>query len=124
MSEVTATIIDIRRLRPVKWSRIDKKVQPVQQSLVAVFLKYEGCPLVDEDGDPMLSPAGQQQSVRAASFARRYSVAVRTFQKWLVEERGITTPSNQRFRNKANRADEARNEQHGQCSHCPEWTEE
>jgi hypothetical protein len=119
-----ATIVELRRVRPVKWSQVDKKVEPARLTYVSVFLKYEGCPLLHEDGEPILSPAGQHQEIRAANFARRYGIAPRTFQDWVVAVRGITTPGNQRFRAEPDRAESARSEQHGMCSCCPEWGEE
>ena len=119
MSEQTATIIQMRRLHAVMWSQIDKRVKPVQANLVSVFLKYEGCPLLDDKRQPILTPSGRHQEVRSASFARRYGIPPTTFNDWVVAVRGITVPANQRFRTES-----VRNQHHGQCEHCPDWEEE
>jgi hypothetical protein len=129
MSEQIAEIIELRHIRPMKWSTLDKKVEskvkPFRVALVSTFLKYEGTPLLHEDGSPMMG-SGQKQprqlEVSARNFAARYGIAQVTFNEWVVGVRGITQPWQQRGKP---RADTARiHEAHGRCSHCPEWTEE
>jgi hypothetical protein len=115
----TAEIVELRRIRPVKWSALDKKAETFRAGFVGLFLKYEGSPLLDEDGSPILSPGGRQTEVTARSFARHFGIAETTFQGWVIDVRGVTAPWNQR-----ERTDTVRSEHHGQCSHCPEFHEE
>jgi len=121
MSEQVAEIIELRRIRPVKWSTLDKKLGPYRTGYVKVFMAYEGSPLLDEDGKPIMSPTGKRQmEVTATSFAQQFGISPRTFAGWVLQARGVTAPWNQRFKEDTPRAIVAR-EDHGQCSHCPDW---
>lgn len=89
MSE-TAEIVEIKRLRPVKWSAIEKKVQPYRDGYIKVFLEYEGRPLIDEDGEPIRNGHGNQIDVTAATFAARNGIPKTTFNRWLFNHRGYS----------------------------------
>ena len=137
MNEQMAEIVELRHVRPVKWSAVDKRVKPFREGFVATFLKYEGTPLLNEDGSPMMSAGPKQPrqlEVTARSYAKRYGIAQTTFQDWVVRERGITQPWNQRTDTvrefEPSSEDEPQTgrtismrptEHHGQCGHCPEW---
>ena len=129
MSEQIAEIIELRRIRPMKWSVLDKKVegkvQPFRVALVSVYLKYEGTPLLNEDGSPMMGAGAKsprQLEVSARNFAPRYGIPYPTFKRWIIGVRGVTHPAQQRS-SRTNTSREPQ-EHHGQCGHCPEWTEE
>lgn len=102
MSAVVETeawrIVDIRILRPVKWSAIDKKTGTYRDGFVKTFLEFEGRPLLDEDGEPLLDGRGSQRSVTASSFAQRYGIARSTFNLWVQERRGYSPHPNSRDR--------------------------
>lgn len=140
MSE-TATVVEIRRLRPVKWSVIDKKAGSFRDGLVKTFLEYEGRPLLDEDGEPLLDGRGAHREVTISSFSERFGIARGTFSEWVFERRGYSAHPNSRVRTDnpivpdtstvtdrpyhRQRIEPAgpteRTERHGMCSCCPEW---
>ena len=139
MSEQVARIVELRRLRPVKWSAIEKKTKPYRDGYVDTFLAFEGRPLIDEDGQPITDARDRQLCVTAASFVQHHGLGKTTFNRWLFERRGYTRPrqvtSGEGYDRQTDyddlghgpevsRSPVDRQEQHGQCSHCPEWTEE
>jgi hypothetical protein len=116
-----AEVVRLERIRPVKWSAIDRKVEPFRLGYVKTFLQHEGRPLLDEDGSPVLTAQGHHMEVTANSFARHMGIPPGTFKAWVTDLRGITAPWNQRF---SERTISDRSEHHGQCSHCPDFDEE
>jgi hypothetical protein len=131
-----AEIVDIRRLRAVKWSRIEKEVGTFRDAIVKTFLKYEGCPLLDEDGTALLDRRGGHREVTVTSFAERMGVDRNTLQDWVFARRGYSPHPNSRVRttvpdtgtneeeNPPASEPARRSESHGRCSHCPRWEEE
>ena len=131
---MSVTVIEMKRLRPVKWSQVDRKTGSFRDDLVKTFLEFEGRPLLDEDGEPLTDGRGQRD-VTVTSFAERYGIRRMTFQHWVFDRRGYSPHPNSREQAEMNEqpddTDEAlatntvaKHESHGRCSHCPRWTEE
>lgn len=146
MSTESATIIELRRLRPVKWSAIDKKTQTYRDNFVHTYLEFEGRELLEEDGTSMLDGQGRRRTVSMRAFASRYGIGQTTFKKWVFEARGYKPVTESRPTTDWNPSESVTSrvttgrgytrapghpfdqvlphaEQHGQCSHCPEWKE-
>lgn len=138
MSEQPMEIVELKHMRPVKWSTVEKKLGPYKIGYVNVFLKYEGYPLLEEDGTPMVNARGTAREITATSFARHFGIAKTTFLDWVFDVRGYSPHPNSRVQRpsgpdigadsqagvESSRDNVIRLEQHGRCSHCPEWTEE
>jgi hypothetical protein len=83
-------IVELKRVRPVKWSAIDRKVQPFRLGYVKAFLEYEGRPVLEEDGQPVLNRNRSHIEVTAGSFADRYGIPRQTFNQWVIDYRGYS----------------------------------
>jgi hypothetical protein len=135
MTEQVATIVEIKHFRPVKWSAVDKKVEPYRLGYVHTFLAFEGRPLLEEDGTPMRSTTGRYPlEVTMNSFAKHCGIPTTTFQDWVYAVRGPTTPREPDTGEGGeseidDRTDTDKSgpvvglQHHGQCNHCPEWEE-
>jgi hypothetical protein len=92
----TAEIVELKRIRPVKWSRIDRAVGPYRLGYVKAFLKYEGSPLLEEDGQPIVDGKGNPREVTASSFASHFGIEGSTFRRWVFDIRGMSPHPNAR----------------------------
>ena len=137
MSEQIARIVDLKRLRPVKWSDVEKKIKPYRDGYVDTFLAFEGRPLIGDDRQPITDARDRQLCVTAASFAAHAGIPKTTFNLWVYDRRGYTrtgaVTSGQGYTahndqptpgERASRSGIDQQEDHGRCSHCPDWGDE
>ena len=106
-------VIEFRQIKPVKWSTIDNQAGTYRHAFVRLFLKYEGCPLLDEDGERLLDGSGRPRKVNVTEFARHMNISKRTFQDWVFEERGYSEHPNSRRQAKVGAVSAPT------CRHCP-----
>jgi hypothetical protein len=89
-------VIQFSKVKPVKWSEVDKKIGNYRDGFVDCFLMFEGRPLLDDEGASLRDGRNRPLRVTMVGFAVHNGISTRSFKRWVFERRGYSSHPNSR----------------------------